>query len=129
MATGHGLSPDEDFSQFFWCLSSAGQLGPGLQLAGQDVAAGQSATYEPIRKQLQCPSQCLTSSSSPGTPGVTVQLGLGLSREPRIQVLWTAHQGESTLPHLLPGSSHLSFSLSLSMSRNQAPNSSLMLRL
>lgn len=36
--TGHSLSPELDCGQFFLFLSFTGQLGLGLQLAGQDVA-------------------------------------------------------------------------------------------
>ena len=59
----------------------AGQLGPGLQLAGQGVTTGQRGTCElpGATPQVSFPMS--------GAPGVATSQVLGLSREPQTQVL------------------------------------------
>ena len=48
------------------------------------------------------------SSWSPAIPGVTKQQGLGLTREPWLQTLWSSHQREFTLSSTIfcPASPH-----------------------
>lgn len=66
---------------------------------------------------LRNPSQCQVARSCHPTRS-------GTDREPWTQVLWTGQQGECALPWASSCRPHRSFSLSLFMSRNQAPNCS-----
>lgn len=75
------------------------QLGLGLQLAPLDVTVGQSGTCEFPGATSH------VSLSVLGVPGVATQQGLGRTRDPWTQFLWTDQQGKSTLilAKLLPG--------------------------
>lgn len=97
---------------------SAGHLGPGLHLAGQDVTTGQSGTCElpEATPQVTLPVS--------GALGVATVQGLGQTESHGHQFSGLFSRESVPLPWANSCQPHSSFSLSRSMSQNQAPNCS-----
>lgn len=108
---GHSLVPDGPGLE-----CSAGHLGPGLQLAGQDVITGQRGTCELLEatRQVTLPGS--------GAPGVAMLQGLGQTGSHGHRFSRLVSRESTPLPWATSGRPHPSFSMSHFMSQNQPSN-------